>query len=66
VISYRVFGVHDWSARIPIALAAVFALLGPARYARWAFGKAAGFYAGLSISDLRGTFSLHQDSPFPT
>ena len=27
-LSYRIFGVHDWAARIPLALAAVAAVLG--------------------------------------
>ena len=55
-ICYRVFGVHDWSARIPIALATVLLCWVTARYARWAFGKAAGFYAGLVLATCVGLF----------
>jgi len=54
--SYRVFGVHDWAARIPIALSAI-ALAGlTAAFGMWAFGKRAGFYAGLCIATCVGLF----------
>src|SRR2546426_3949146 len=36
-ISYRIFGFHDWSARIPVALAAVLLAWITFRYGRWAF-----------------------------
>ena len=54
--SYAVFGVHDWAARIPIALGAI--LLGwvTARLAAWAFGKRAGLYAGLALASSAGLF----------
>src|SRR5258708_8160918 len=55
-ICYRVFGVHDWSARIPIALATVLLCWVTARYPRWAFGKAAGFYARLVSATCVGLF----------
>jgi len=47
--SLRIFGVHDWAARIPVALAAILLGLLTFRYGRWAFGQAAGFYAGLAV-----------------
>jgi 4-amino-4-deoxy-L-arabinose transferase-like glycosyltransferase len=54
--SYRIFGVHDWAARIPVALA-VLALCGfTTAFGIWAFGKPPGFYAGLCMSTCVGLF----------
>ena len=53
---YRLIGVHDWVARIPIALAAVLLCWITTRYGRWAFGRRAGFYAGLSLATCIGLF----------
>ena len=55
-ISYRVFGVHDWVARIPVALAAILLAWVTWRYGRWAFGRVAGFYAGLVVATCVGLF----------
>src|SRR5216684_6220875 len=45
--SFKLFGIHDWSARLPLALG-VFALLCAVYFfGRRAFGEAAGFYAAL-------------------
>jgi hypothetical protein len=55
-ISYRVFGVHDWAARIPVALAAILLAWVIWRYGRWAFGVVAGFYAGLVSATCVGLF----------
>ena len=55
-ISYRIFGVHDWSARIPVALGAVLLAWVVWRYGRWAFGAVAGFYAGLALATCVGLF----------
>ena len=55
-ISYRIFGAHDWAARLPLALAAVLLACITCRYGRWAFGARAGFYAGLSIATCVGLF----------
>ena len=54
--SYRIFGAHDWAARIPVALAAILLIWITWRYGRWAFGARAGFYAGLAISTCIGLF----------
>jgi 4-amino-4-deoxy-L-arabinose transferase-like glycosyltransferase len=56
VLSYKVFGVHDWSARIPIALASMGLAWLTAAMGIWAFGKRAGFYAGLCIATCVGLF----------
>ena len=55
-ISYRVFGVHDWAARIPVALAAILLAWLTWRYGRWAFGDRGGFYAGLVLATCVGLF----------
>src|SRR5712671_4165865 len=46
-ISYMIFGVHDWAARIPIALCTVLLCWVTARFGAWAFGDRAGMCAGL-------------------
>ncbi len=56
VISYKIFGVHDWAARIPIALASVGLAWVTAAFGIWAFGKRAGLYAGLIIGTCVGLF----------
>lgn len=55
-ISYKSFGVSDWAARVPVALSAILLALITAGFALWAFGKRAGFYAGLSIATCVGLF----------
>jgi len=55
-ICYMLMGVHDWVARIPTALAAVLLCFVTARYGAWAFGRRAGFYAGLALATSIGLF----------
>ena len=52
--SYEIFGVHDWSARIPVALSAVLLSWLTFRIGVWAFSLRAGLYAGLVISTSIG------------
>ena len=54
--SYRVFGVRDWAARLPLALAAVLLCWVTFRFGTWAFGREAGLYAGLSLSTCAGLY----------
>lgn len=54
--SYRVFGVHDWAARLPLALAAVLLCWVTFRIGRWSFGEEAGLYAGLSLATCAGLY----------
>ncbi|MGH9587580.1 MAG: ArnT family glycosyltransferase, partial [Acidobacteriaceae bacterium] len=54
--SYRIFGVHDWAARLPLALAAVLLCWVTYRFGRWAFSEAAGIYAGLSLATCVGLY----------
>jgi len=55
-ISYMIFGVHDWAARIPVALAAVGLAWLAAAMGVWAFGRRAGLYAGLCMATCVGLF----------
>ncbi len=54
--SYQVFGVHDWAARIPIALSAIALCMVTAGFGIWAFGTRPGFLAGLCMSTCLGLF----------
>ena len=55
-VSYTIFGVHDWSARIPVVLSSIGLAWITAAFGMWAFGRRAGFYAGLCISTCVGLF----------
>jgi 4-amino-4-deoxy-L-arabinose transferase-like glycosyltransferase len=55
-ICYRIFGVHDWAARIPVVLAAMALSWLTAAFGAWAFGRRAGLFAGLSIGTCVGLF----------
>src|SRR5437763_16449372 len=54
--SYSIFGVHDWAARLPLAIFAVLLCWVTARFSAWAFGNAAGLYSGLAIGTCIGLF----------
>ncbi len=55
-VSYRIFGVHDWAARIPVALSAIALCWLTARFGTWAFGRTVGFCAGLCLATCVGLF----------
>jgi len=55
-VAYMVFGVHDWAARIPIALSTVLLCWVTAQFGAWAFGRRAGMYAGLALATSVGLF----------
>ena len=55
-ISYKIFGASDWAARLPVAFASIALALLTAVFGMWAFGKRAGFYAGLCMSTCVGLF----------
>ncbi len=55
-VSFAIFGVHDWAARLPIALSVVVLAWLINRIGRWAFDARAGFYAGLCIATCVGLF----------
>src|SRR5438874_1943859 len=54
--SFAIFGVSDWAARIPLALASIALCWLTFRFGAWAFGRRAGFYAGLALSTCVGQF----------
>jgi 4-amino-4-deoxy-L-arabinose transferase-like glycosyltransferase len=54
--SYKIFGPTDWAARIPIALSCIALAWLTAAFGAWAFGRRAGFYAGLVIATCAGLF----------
>jgi 4-amino-4-deoxy-L-arabinose transferase-like glycosyltransferase len=53
---YKIFGVRDWAARLPVALSAVALCWLTLTFGVWAFGKRAGAYAGLCIGTCLGLF----------
>ena len=55
-VSFAIFGVHDWAARLPVALSAVVLCWLTARFGAWAFGRRAGLYAGLALATCVGLF----------
>ena len=55
-VSYRVFGEHDWSARLPLALSCVLLCWILYRFGRWAFDEETGFYAGIVLATSTGLY----------
>jgi 4-amino-4-deoxy-L-arabinose transferase-like glycosyltransferase len=55
-LSYKLFGVHDWAARIPMALASLAVCWVTTAFGIWAFGRRAGLYAGLCMATCVGLF----------
>jgi 4-amino-4-deoxy-L-arabinose transferase-like glycosyltransferase len=55
-IFYKILGVADWVARLPVALASIALALLSSVFGMWAFGKRAGFCAGLCMSTCVGLF----------
>ena len=55
-ISYKIFGVFDWAARLPVTLSAIALCWLTAAFGVWAFGMRAGLYAGLCMSTCVGLF----------
>ena len=53
---YKVFGVHDWAARIPVSVFCVGLVLLSAAFGIWAFDRKVGFYAGLVMSTCIGLY----------
>jgi 4-amino-4-deoxy-L-arabinose transferase-like glycosyltransferase len=55
-VSFKIFGIYDWAARIPFALSAIGLACVTAAFGVWAFGRKAGFYAGLCMATCVGIF----------
>ena len=54
--SYKLLGVHDWVARLPVALSSIALALLVLAFGTWAFGRRAGLYAGLVMATGVGLF----------
>jgi len=54
--SFKVFGVHDWSARLPLVLAVGVLIAGTFVFGRRFFGDIGGFYAALAIATGPGIY----------
>jgi 4-amino-4-deoxy-L-arabinose transferase-like glycosyltransferase len=55
-LCYKLCGVSDWAARIPVALSSMALCWLTAAFGAWAFGRRAGLYAGLCLSTCVGLF----------
>jgi 4-amino-4-deoxy-L-arabinose transferase-like glycosyltransferase len=55
-ISFKLFGVHDWSARLPVTLAVLALLLIVFRLGRRFYEDEGGFYAALALATGFGPF----------
>ncbi|MGH9508445.1 MAG: ArnT family glycosyltransferase [Terriglobales bacterium] len=55
-VSFELLGVSDWAARLPLALGVLALCLVTRRFGRWAFGEAAGLYAGIALATCVGLF----------
>jgi 4-amino-4-deoxy-L-arabinose transferase-like glycosyltransferase len=55
-VFFELFGLHDYIARLPLAITAVLLCWLTFRIGVWAFGTRAGFYAGLVLSTCIGLF----------
>ncbi|HEY6272153.1 MAG TPA: glycosyltransferase family 39 protein [Terriglobales bacterium] len=54
--SFKLFGVHDWSARLPIALGVLALLLVTYRLGRRMYGEEGGLYSALALATGFGPF----------
>ncbi len=55
-VSFRIFGVHDWAARLPLALINIALCWITARFALWAFNRRAAIYSGTILATCVGIF----------
>jgi 4-amino-4-deoxy-L-arabinose transferase-like glycosyltransferase len=54
--SYEMFGIHDWSTRLPLMLSVLVLVLLTYELGRYAFGERGGFYSGLALVTSIGTY----------
>src|SRR5258708_885857 len=54
--SFELFGIHDWSARLPLAIGALALLVSVYFLGRRSFGEAAGFYSALASGLALGPY----------
>ncbi len=54
--SYKLFGISDWSTRLPLMLGFLALVLATYRLGSFAFGERGGFYAGLALVTSIGPY----------
>src|SRR5450755_3568912 len=54
--SYQVFGIHDWSTRLPLMLGFLGMVLATYLLGTYAFGERGGFYSGLALVTSVGPY----------
>jgi len=54
--SYELFGISDWSTRLPLMLGVLALVLATYGLGRYAFGERGGFYSGLALVTSVGPF----------
>ena len=54
--SYEIFGISDWSTRLPLMLGILGLVLATYWLGRYAFGERGGFYSGLALVTSIGTY----------
>jgi 4-amino-4-deoxy-L-arabinose transferase-like glycosyltransferase len=54
--SYEVFGVHDWSTRLPLVLCVLALLLVTYALGKHAYGERGGMYAGVALATSLGPY----------
>jgi len=55
-VSYRIFGVSDWSTRLPLALGVLGLFFATYQAGRYVFGEAGGLYAGVVLATALGLY----------
>lgn len=55
-VSFKIFGVHDWAARVPVVLSSIGLAALTSAFAAWAFGRRVALYAGLCVGTCLGLF----------
>lgn len=55
-VSYEVFGISDWSTRLPLMLGILALVLATYRLGCYAFGERGGFYSGLALVTSVGPY----------
>ena len=55
-VSYELFGIHDWSSRLPLMLSVLALVLATYWLGRYAFSERGGFYAGLALITSIGPY----------
>ncbi|MBI4470201.1 MAG: glycosyltransferase family 39 protein [Acidobacteria bacterium] len=55
-LAFKIFGVSEFAARIPIAMAAVLLVTVVVAFGNWAFGRRAAVFAGLALASSPGLF----------